>query len=74
MITIEGLTTKQCIFADVLWGLNGEEEVKRFLKLLSPSDRREAQVVIDMMLAAMFDEAVTAEDLSEAQELINRIK
>lgn len=74
MITIEGLTTKQRIFADVLWGLNGEEEVERFLKLLTPSDRREARVVIDMMLAAMFDEAVTADDLSEAEGLINKIK
>lgn len=73
MITIEGLTAKQCIFADVLWGLNGEEEVKRFLTLLTPSDRREAQVVIDMMLAASLDE-VGPFDFSEAQELINRIK
>lgn len=73
MITLHGLSDKQRIFADVLWGLNGEEEVDHFLKVLPPEDRREAQVVIDMMLAALFDEC-EIEDFSETQELISKVK
>lgn len=73
MITIHGLSPKQRVFAEVLWRLNGEEEVKQFLDLLNPNDRREALVVIDMMLAAAFDEC-EIEDFTEAQELIRKIK
>ena len=71
-ITIQGLNPKQRLFADILWSLNGQSDVNRFINSLPTAERREATVVMNMMVAAVFDQLVN-DDLSAAQDLIKRV-
>lgn len=73
MITIHGLSPKQAILADIFWGLNGEDEVFGFMNSLPPAERREAEVVFNMILAAAFDEAVK-DQVDDAREVLDRIR
>lgn len=70
-ITIQGLSPRQCLFADIIWKLNGQDEVYAFIGSLPAEFRAEAQTVMNMMVAAVFDEIT---DTETAQQLLNRIK
>jgi len=59
MITIEGLTQRQKAIAEVLWMINGRDQVESFLKSLEKATRRDAEIVIEMMIAATLDEVET---------------
>jgi len=59
MITIEGLTQRQKAIAEVLWMINGRDQVESFLKSLEKATRRDAEIVIEMMIAATLDEVDT---------------
>lgn len=72
-ITIQGLSVKQRVFADILWALNGQAEVQRFINSLPLGDRVEAEVVMNMMVAAVFDQ-IDDSDFSEAQSVIRNLK
>ena len=72
MITIEGLNKKQRLFADLMWSMNGKDEVEAFIRSLPKRDREQAQVVCEMMILAMFDEVNTVEPA--VVELINSFK
>lgn len=67
MITIENLSPRQCLFADIIWKLNGQDEVFAFIRSLPEPERSEAQVVMTMMVAAVFDEIT---DTTEARNLL----
>lgn len=72
-IQIEGLSTKQRLFADIMWEMNTEAEVKGFIRSLPEADRKQAQVVCEMMILALFDEvnhvdAVTIDIINKAKE------
>jgi hypothetical protein len=66
-IQIEGLTQRQRAIADVLWMINGREQVDLFLASLARDTRQDAELVIEMMVAAMLDEITSAE---EAEHLL----
>ena len=61
-IIIEGLTKRQRAIADVLWMINGRDDVYRFIDSLAPDTQQDAHVVIDMMVAAIMDEVDTVDD------------
>jgi hypothetical protein len=65
-ITIEGLTARQRVFADCLWKLNGREQVRGFILSLPREFQPEAETVMSMMLAAVFDRADTVSPELEA--------
>ena len=69
---IEGLSWQQRVFADILWSLNGPEDVNRFIRSLPQGMQAEAETVKQMIVAAMFDELT--EDLSAAEDVIRSIK
>ncbi len=72
MITIEGLNKKQRLLADIIWSLDTQDQVQAFIRTLPERDRREAQLVTQMMILAFIDEVDSIED--ETVELINSFK
>jgi len=71
MITIENLNARQRVFADILWKLNGRDEVFAFIKSLPREFQPEAQTVLNMMVAAVFDQA---EDTTVAQQVLDKFR
>jgi len=55
-IHIEGLTDRQRAIADVLWMMNGKDAVLGFIRSLEADTRKDAMVVLNMMVAAVMDE------------------
>lgn len=55
-IQIQGLTERQKRIADCLWILDGKEAVLGFINSLEGATRRDAHVVLYMMVAAFSDE------------------
>ena len=70
-ITLTGLTTKQRVFADVIWSCNGREEVSGFIRSLPVKDRRDATTVLELMIAAVFDDV--NEIQPEVRDILDRI-
>ena len=56
-ITIEGLNSRQRALADIIWSMNGRDQVSQFIRTLPEQQRREAQTVLELMIAAVFDDA-----------------
>jgi hypothetical protein len=71
MITIEGLNKKQRALADVMWAMNGREQVEMFIKALHPKDRKDAETVVEMMILAFIDEV---EDTQDACRVIDQFR
>ncbi len=71
-ITIEGLTKKQKLMADLMWSMDSKDQVMTFIRSLSPNDRQQAQVICELMVLALFDEVDTIEP--ETIDFINSIK
>jgi hypothetical protein len=67
MIQIEGLTPRQHKIADMLWMMNSKEECHRFIASLEPATRRDAEIVVEMMILAVCDEV---EDVALAQHYL----
>jgi hypothetical protein len=67
MITIEGLSKKQRALADILWAMDGTEQVHAFIAALHPKDRKDAKTVCEMMILACIDEC---EDVEIAEQVL----
>ncbi len=72
MIQIEGLSKKQRMFADIIWSLDTQDQVQAFIRSLPERDRKQAQVVCEMMILAFIDEVNTVEETTI--DLINSFK
>jgi hypothetical protein len=70
MMQIDGLSQRQRAIADVLWMINGRDQVDLFLKSLEKDTRRDAEVVIEMMIASLMDEISEIEP--EVKDLLDR--
>jgi hypothetical protein len=70
MITIEGLNKKQRALADIMWAMNGREQVTAFIKALHPKDRKDAETVVEMMIISFLDDIT---DTQDAQRVIKSI-
>lgn len=66
-LVIEGLTKRQRAIADVLWMINGREQVEQFLATLEADTRRDAEVVVEMMIASVMD---SLDNTDEARRLL----
>ncbi len=69
-ITISGLNKKQRALADIMWSMNGKEEVMGFIRSLQGTNRQEAETVLELMLWAIWDEC---EDTQEARRVIQDV-
>jgi hypothetical protein len=72
MIEIRGLSKRQMALADILWGMNGREEVTAFISSLQGKTRQEAEVVLEMMLWAIWDDV--AEIQQETIDLVDSFR
>lgn len=55
-LSIEGLTMRQRVIADILWAMDTPEQVSSFIDSLTPDSAHEARVVMTMMTWAMLDQ------------------
>ena len=69
-IAIEGLNKRQRAIADILWGMNGKEEVMAFITSLKGPTRQEAETVLELMLWAVWDEC--SEITTETKSIVDR--
>jgi hypothetical protein len=67
MITIEGLNKKQRALADILWAMDGTEQVHAFIAALHPKDRKDAKTVCELMILACIDEC---KDVELAEQIL----
>ena len=74
--TIEGLTAKQMVLADIMWSLDGMEEVTAFISTLPRAERRECATIIELMKMAVVEQCYDGinPDMPEAQSVLNQFK
>ena len=70
-IVIEGLNKKQRALADIMWSMDGKEEVLGFIRSLKGQNRQEAETVLELMLWAIWDEC--GEITTETKELLDNL-
>jgi hypothetical protein len=66
-VKIQGLTSRQRKIADILWMMNGRDQVNAFIASLQGDFRRDAETVVEMMILAILDEC---QDVAEAQQIL----
>jgi hypothetical protein len=71
MIEIANLNKTQRALADILWTMNGHDEVMSFIKSLQGPTRQEAETVMELMLWAIWDEC---EDTQDARRVIDQFR
>jgi hypothetical protein len=64
---IQGLNRTQRALADIMWGMDGKEQVMGFIRSLQGRQRQEAETVLELMLWAIWDEC---EGTEQAQEVL----
>lgn len=69
-IEIHGLTPKQKALCDILWSFDSKESVNRFIATLPVADRKNCQLLVELMVLAVCDEVT---DLSDAEHVIDNI-
>jgi hypothetical protein len=74
MIEIVGLTPRQKILADIIWGIEEWDQVEIFIASLSKRDRIDCEGIIEVIRISMIEEFGQRIDCTEAKELIERIK
>lgn len=58
MITVEGFSAEQKVLADLMWGIQTLDELKIFLRMISPEYRHKCIVIIEAMRVAVIDHNV----------------
>jgi hypothetical protein len=69
MIEIQGLSPKQMALADIMWAISTKEGVDAFIATLPKAERRECEVVKEMLVLAFLDEIVNTQ---EANQVIDK--
>jgi hypothetical protein len=72
-LQIHGLSPLHRAIADMLWSLDSEQEIVKWFGTLPPDIRPIAHVVLSMMVYEQID-LTPIEDMSAAQEVIDRIQ
>ena len=74
MITITGLTPKQKVLLDIIWGIDSMEKVEEFISTLPHDDARDAKVLVSMAIYETIDQQVqTLEDCPDSCRVIQSI-
>jgi hypothetical protein len=71
MIEIQGLSTKQMALADIMWAISSKEGVDAFIATLPKAERRECELVKEMLVLAFLDDIVNTQ---EADMVIDKIQ
>ena len=75
-LTLEGLTPRQMILADIIWACEDKPEVDRFIKALpTQAFRNEAKSIVDLMKMAAVEQLYDGiTDNSKADQVIDNIR
>ena len=68
---IYGLNERQRKIADLLWAMDTKDEVRKFINGMPDEFKRDAELVLDMMILAVIDEVT---DTREAEEVLEKFK
>jgi hypothetical protein len=67
-IELQGLSAKEMAFCDVMWALETQESVTRFIATLPPQDQLTCQSLIELMQLAFLDEVDSVDQASSTLE------
>ena len=72
--TLEGLTPKQMVLADMIWECQTSEQVKAFVRNLpTPALRKEASTIVDLMKMAVIEQCYDGiSPMSEAEQVLRK--
>jgi hypothetical protein len=62
MTTLTGLTERQHKLADMIWQCDRQEDVAKFIRALPTEYKQDAELVHQLMIAAVFDEHMEVTD------------
>jgi hypothetical protein len=74
-ITIDGLSPRQRILADMIWACDSKADIDRLIKFLPTQEMKdEARVIIDLMLMATIEQCYDGiTPMDEAEKVLKRI-
>ena len=73
-ITIDRLTAKQKVLADIIWQFDDFVDVKRFMDTLPVLERRECEAIVELMKMATLEQLYDGiKDNHEANMVIDKI-
>ena len=74
-ITIDGLSPRQVIIADLIWACKSKEDIDGFIRFLPTQEMKdEARVIVDLMLMATIEQCYDGiSPMDEATEVLKRI-
>jgi hypothetical protein len=74
-ITIDGLSPRQRILADMIWACDSKADINRLMEFLPTQEMKdEAQVIIDLMLMATIEQCYDGiSPMDEAEKVLKRI-
>ena len=64
-VTLENLTPRQIMFAEILWNMQSADAVTAYIKLTPEPFKHDIKVVHNLLIAAVFDQH-TDTDLAES--------
>ena len=72
--TIVGLNEKQRVLADIMWGLDGIDQVNAFIATLPKRDQTECRSIIELMKMALVEQCYDGiSEMTEAQSVLDKI-
>lgn len=69
--TLEGLTPKQMVLADIMWALDDFEQVQTFIRTLPKREQAECQTIIELMKMAVAEQCYDG-SLHKAREVLRK--
>jgi hypothetical protein len=74
-ITIDGLSPRQRILADLIWACDSKADIDSFIQFLPTQEMKdEARVIIDLMLMATIEQCYDGiSPMDEAKEVLDKI-
>ena len=69
-IEITGLTKRQKILADILWGIEDWNQVERFIASLPKRDRIDCEGILELMRMALVEEYASTTVLAPGDRMV----
>lgn len=76
-ITLEGLTPRQKVLADIMWSIDEWTDVEKFINTLPKREKAECEGIVEMMrmeLVESYRKEMGLTDTPEADIIINKLK
>ena len=71
-IQVQGFTQRQHVLADIIWRTQDRDQAQRFIDALPPAERRDANIVVTMLTAAVMDSVDSVD--SQVTDLLDKFR